>query len=88
MQLQGFFQPPAEFSGLNRSSEGKHLPRWLKVPFPGGERYAKVKNLLAQNALHTICSSGNYPNKAECWTSGTAHTERHVLQKRDSHETY
>lgn len=48
------------------------LPRWMKVPFPAGEKYAQVRNLLKKHALHTICSSGNCPNKGECWAAGTA----------------
>jgi lipoyl synthase len=50
----------------------EHLPEWLKVPMPTGVNYSKVKNLIAQHGLHTICSSGNCPNKGECWSAGTA----------------
>jgi lipoyl synthase len=48
------------------------LPRWMNVPLPHGEKYSKVKNLVEVNKLHTICSSGNCPNKGECWSAGTA----------------
>jgi len=37
-----------------------------------GENYSIVKNLVADNNLHTICTSGNCPNIGECWNSGTA----------------
>jgi lipoyl synthase len=37
-----------------------------------GENYSIVKNLVADNRLHTICTSGNCPNIGECWNSGTA----------------
>jgi lipoic acid synthetase len=50
----------------------EHLPEWLKVPMPTGVNYSKVKNLIAQHGLNTICSSGNCPNKGECWSAGTA----------------
>ena len=50
----------------------EHLPEWMKVPMPTGVNYSKVKNLIAQHGLHTICSSGNCPNKGECWSAGTA----------------
>jgi lipoic acid synthetase len=49
-----------------------HLPRWMKVPLAHGENYSQVKNLIKENNLHTICSSGNCPNKGECWSAGTA----------------
>ncbi|MEX2370858.1 MAG: lipoyl synthase [Bacteroidales bacterium] len=48
------------------------LPRWMKVPMPKGENYSKVRNLIRENDLNTICSSGNCPNKGECWNAGTA----------------
>jgi len=48
------------------------LPRWMKVPMPVGVNYSRVKNLIESNSLHTICSSGNCPNKGECWSAGTA----------------
>lgn len=48
------------------------LPRWMKVPLPKGKDYSRVKNLVGQQKLHTICVSGNCPNKGECWSAGTA----------------
>jgi lipoic acid synthetase len=48
------------------------LPSWIRAPLPHGENYTKVKNLVKENNLHTICSSGNCPNKGECWSAGTA----------------
>jgi lipoyl synthase len=50
----------------------RHLPNWMKVPLPHGESYSKVKNLVVAHNLHTICTSGNCPNKGECWSAGTA----------------
>jgi len=49
-----------------------HLPRWMKVPLPHGEAYSRVKKLIIEQDLNTICSSGNCPNKGECWSAGTA----------------
>lgn len=48
------------------------LPRWMKVPMPKGENYSKVRNLIKEHQLNTICTSGNCPNKGECWNAGTA----------------
>src|SRR5437764_8438824 len=47
-------------------------PEWLKVKIPIGENYKKVRNLVDENKLHTICESGNCPNMGECWGAGTA----------------
>ncbi|RPH34165.1 MAG: lipoyl synthase [Bacteroidales bacterium] len=49
-----------------------HLPRWMKVPLPHGADYSRVNNLIEEHKLNTICSSGNCPNKGECWSAGTA----------------
>ncbi len=48
------------------------LPRWMKVKLPQGERYSTVKNIVKEQKLHTICTSGTCPNIGECWGSGTA----------------
>lgn len=37
-----------------------------------GENYSRVKRLVVNNGLHTICTSGNCPNIGECWNAGTA----------------
>jgi lipoic acid synthetase len=44
----------------------------MKVPLPSGENYSRVKHLIQDHQLNTICSSGNCPNKGECWNAGTA----------------
>ncbi|MDO8928515.1 MAG: lipoyl synthase [Bacteroidota bacterium] len=53
-------------------TERERLPRWMKSPLPKGENYMKVKRLIADHHLNTICTSGNCPNKGECWSAGTA----------------
>ncbi len=47
-------------------------PPWLKVKLPVGENYKKVRQLVDNYKLHTICESGNCPNMGECWGAGTA----------------
>ncbi|HMR47257.1 MAG TPA: lipoyl synthase [Bacteroidia bacterium] len=47
-------------------------PEWLKVKLPIGEEYRKVRGIVDNNKLHTICESGNCPNMGECWGAGTA----------------
>jgi lipoic acid synthetase len=53
-------------------TECERLPRWMKSELPKGESYSKVKRLIANYHLNTICTSGNCPNKGECWNAGTA----------------
>ena len=66
--------PPLIMSdNLNLELESKpRKPDWLKVKLPIGEEYRKVRNLVSENKLHTICESGNCPNMGECWGAGTA----------------
>ena len=47
-------------------------PDWLKVKLPTGKSYRKIKEVVSDHALHTICESGNCPNMGECWGAGTA----------------
>ncbi|MES2387556.1 MAG: lipoyl synthase [Bacteroidota bacterium] len=47
-------------------------PDWLRVKLPVGKEYAKVRSLVDEYKLHTICESGNCPNMGECWGAGTA----------------
>lgn len=47
-------------------------PHWLKTQLPEGKTYKKVREIVDANKLHTICTSGNCPNIAECWNAGTA----------------
>tara|TARA_B100000795_G_scaffold76803_1_gene54720 strand:- start:11660 stop:12532 length:873 start_codon:yes stop_codon:yes gene_type:complete len=47
-------------------------PKWLRVKLPTGESYKRVRGLVSEHGLHTICESGNCPNMGECWGEGTA----------------
>ena len=47
-------------------------PDWLRVKLPIGEKYKRVRSLVDEYKLHTICQSGNCPNMGECWGAGTA----------------
>ena len=52
--------------------EIKRKPSWLRVKLPVGKEYKKVRSLVDDHKLHTICESGNCPNMGECWGAGTA----------------
>jgi len=47
-------------------------PDWLKVKIGGGENFVKMKTLLRNTKLHTICEEAKCPNIAECFGNGTA----------------
>lgn len=54
------------------TTERPRKPSWLRVKLPTGPEYRKVRGLVDQYQLHTICESGNCPNMGECWGAGTA----------------
>jgi lipoyl synthase len=47
-------------------------PSWLKVKAPGGENYVRLKGLMKELDLHTVCEEAHCPNVGECWQHGTA----------------
>ncbi|MCY4418470.1 MAG: lipoyl synthase [Cytophagales bacterium] len=63
-------------AGVPCSSSGGGLryrkPPWLRVKLPGGSAYRRLRKIVDESRLHTICESGNCPNMGECWGVGTA----------------
>ena len=47
-------------------------PEWLKIRPPSGENYTRIKGLLKERGLHTVCEEAHCPNLSECWATGTA----------------
>jgi lipoic acid synthetase len=47
-------------------------PDWLKVRAPGSDTYRRLKGLMRQLELHTVCEEAHCPNIGECWDYGTA----------------
>src|SRR5258707_1165131 len=57
-------RPPASVKG------GK--PDWLKVRAPGSPSYLRLKSIMRELNLHTVCEEAQCPNIGECWNHGTA----------------
>ncbi len=51
--------------------KSRRLPDWLKTRYPGGPDFARLKSLVDQHSLNTVCESASCPNMGECWNSGT-----------------
>lgn len=47
-------------------------PDWLKVRAPSGENYTRIKDMLGELKLATVCQEARCPNIGECWSGGTA----------------
>lgn len=47
-------------------------PAWLKVRAPGGPGYIRLKGLMREWNLHSVCEEARCPNIGECWEEATA----------------
>lgn len=64
-----------EISATETPSESSaHIrkPEWLKARVPGGENYSRLRTLIDERKLHTVCEEARCPNMGECWNAGTA----------------
>ncbi len=50
----------------------KRKPAWLRAKVPGGPGYARLKSILGEHKLHTVCEEAGCPNMGECWARGVA----------------
>ncbi|HLS47382.1 MAG TPA: lipoyl synthase [Gemmatimonadales bacterium] len=42
-------------------------PNWLTVKAPGGQNYARIRRMMRELGLHTVCEEARCPNIGECW---------------------
>ncbi|GAB5450157.1 MAG: lipoyl synthase [Halioglobus sp.] len=47
-------------------------PDWLRIRLRGGANYEKVRGIVHEHSLATVCEEAKCPNIGECWSSGTA----------------
>ncbi|HEY9517004.1 MAG TPA: lipoyl synthase [Gemmatimonadaceae bacterium] len=62
-----------QIAGLHRAPQlPERKPAWLNVQVPGGANYARLRHLMRDLKLHTVCEEAHCPNVGECWNHGTA----------------
>jgi lipoic acid synthetase len=62
-----------QIMGRHRAAEmPERKPSWLKVRAPGGPNFLRLKSLLREHDLHSVCEEAHCPNVGECWEHGTA----------------
>jgi lipoic acid synthetase len=62
-----------QIMGRHRSEPlPERKPPWLKVKAPGGPNYIRLKHLMRDLDLHSVCEEAHCPNVGECWDHGTA----------------
>ena len=47
-------------------------PPWLRVRLSSAPAYQRVRDIVEEQGLHTVCKSASCPNMGECWARGTA----------------
>ena len=57
---------------LETSQPRPPKPDWLKVRAPGSPSYLRLKGVMREMNLHTVCEEARCPNIGECWNHGTA----------------
>jgi lipoic acid synthetase len=60
-------EAPLQFIGPRQPK-----PEWLKVRAPGSENYLRLKGIMKDLKLNTVCEDAHCPNIGECWHHGTA----------------
>jgi lipoic acid synthetase len=65
-------EPLYQIMGRHRAERfPERKPSWLKVKAPGGPNYLRLKQLMRDLDLHTVCEEAHCPNVGECWEHGT-----------------
>lgn len=73
-------RPLVSLSGLVLNNAGgavqkpqpKKKPAWLRAKLPGGPGYTRLRSILSEHRLHTVCEEAGCPNMGECWARGVA----------------
>lgn len=68
------YQSDITMPGINseKQEQRRKKPSWLKRNLPKTKGFEKVRNILNNEKLNTVCQSANCPNKWECFCSGTS----------------
>lgn len=72
--------PTVSLSGMILNNTGGSLqqvaerrkPEWIRARIPGGAGYTRLRGIVQEHGLHTVCEEASCPNLGECWSRGTA----------------
>lgn len=59
-------------SGATQHRTIGRKPDWLRARVPGGDGYERLRTIISEHRLHTVCQEASCPNMGECWSRGTA----------------
>lgn len=63
---------PGSLTPEQLRARGRRLPPWIRGQIAAGKAYTKVRSLVDDKNLHTVCEEAHCPNLGECWSRGTA----------------
>lgn len=52
--------------------QARRKPKWLRAQLPGGPGYHRLRSILSEHKLNTVCEEAGCPNMGECWARGVA----------------
>ena len=61
---------------LNNADGGKSVapikrkPKWMRAKLPGGPEFSRLRGVLQEHSLNTVCEEAGCPNMGECWARG------------------
>lgn len=64
--------PKAPKKSVRRQTPHAKLPPWMKTTVSFGPNFNRVKSLLNEHGMHSVCQEAACPNIRECWDEGTA----------------
>ena len=57
---------------INQKEKSVRKPDWLRRPLPSDPAFSRIRSLLDDGRLHTVCQEARCPNCGECFSRGTA----------------
>ncbi|MDX1811109.1 MAG: lipoyl synthase [Gammaproteobacteria bacterium] len=57
---------------IQKTEKPKRKPAWIRAKAPIGSEVSKLKSILREQNLHTVCEEATCPNLNECFSHGTA----------------
>ena len=57
---------------VQRHGQLQRKPKWIRAKAPSGPRVQKIKRIMREHGLHSVCEEAQCPNLNECFSHGTA----------------
>ncbi len=57
---------------IEATARAPRKPHWIRARSPAGPEVQRLKQVLRDNRLHTVCEEASCPNLGECFAHGTA----------------